>query len=209
MTTITKAAFSTTSTATTSTSSAAAAGTAGGLASLLRLLPTGTVFVFQFLSPVLSDNGKCHDSLNKIFTSILVGVCGLVCAFSTFTDSFTDGKTTYYGIATTKGLWTSGSKEKKDDSSYALRSGDFAHALLSLLVFAAVAILDDHTVECFFPSLLSSENTLLAVLPVVIGAVSSLVFYFFPSKRQGIGYAVVTTGKLSSSSSASKETSAV
>ncbi|GAB2293310.1 hypothetical protein Dimus_027513 [Dionaea muscipula] len=164
---------------------------AGELASLQRLLPTGTLFVFQCLNPVLSNNGCCHGRpRNKIYTSILLVVCGLACALSTFTDSFSDGKTTYCGIATTKGLWTSGSTEKKDDSSYALEAGDFVHALLSLLVFAAVAVLDNRTVECFFPSLLSLENTFLIVLPVVIGAVSSLVFYLFPSKRRGIGHIV-------------------
>ncbi|GAB2210300.1 hypothetical protein Droror1_Dr00015563 [Drosera rotundifolia] len=178
----------------------------GGLTSLLKLLPTGTVFIFQFLSPVLSNNGKCH-TLNKIFMSVLIGVSGLACALGSFTDSFTDGKTTYYGIATLKGLWTSGSKEKSNDPDYAIQAGDFVHAGLSLLVFATVAVLDSNTVDCFFPSLKSSENTFMAVLPVVIGAIASLVFYFFPSKREGIGYASTTTSTTTTSSTSTKSSS--
>ncbi|GMH08337.1 hypothetical protein Nepgr_010177 [Nepenthes gracilis] len=146
-----------------------------GLGSLLKLLPTGTVFAFEFLSPVLSNNGSCSH-VNKILTAVLIGCCGLTCALSCFTDSYTDGKKTYYGVATTKGLWTSSSDEKRNDPRYKLEPGDFVHALLSAMVFAAVAVLDSNT------------NTLVAALPVVVGAVASLVFTFFPSKRHGIGY---------------------
>ncbi|GMH08335.1 hypothetical protein Nepgr_010175 [Nepenthes gracilis] len=161
---------------------------ASGLGSLLKHLPTGTVFAYEFLSPVLSNNGSCSH-FNKILTAVLIGCCGLTCALSCFTDSYTDGKKTYYGVATTKGLWTSSSKEKRNDPRYKLGPGDFVHAMLSAMVFAVVAVLDSNTVACYFPvALRSSENTFVASLPVVVGSVASLVFTFFPSKRHGIGY---------------------
>ncbi|GMH20025.1 hypothetical protein Nepgr_021866 [Nepenthes gracilis] len=199
----------TTSSSSSSSSSSSTTSALSALGNLIKLLPTGTVFLFEFLSPVLSNNGKCH-TVNKILTAILIGVCGLSCVISCFTDSYTDkhGKT-HYGIVTTSGLWTSGSdssssKDKKEEegSKYKLRFSDFVHAGISVLVFAVVVILDAHTVDCFFPSLESSEHTLVSVLPVVIGAVSSAVLMVFPSSRHGIGYP-------STSSSSSESSSAV
>ncbi|KAK2995558.1 hypothetical protein RJ640_014955 [Escallonia rubra] len=73
-----------------------------GVGNLIKLLPTGTVFIFQFLNPVLTNNGKCH-TVNKYLTSVLIGACGLSCCFSSFTDSYTDSKgDTHYGVATGK-----------------------------------------------------------------------------------------------------------
>ncbi|GAB2221450.1 hypothetical protein Droror1_Dr00012629 [Drosera rotundifolia] len=190
-----------------SNSTSATSTTLSSLASLIKLLPTGTVFVFEFLSPVLSNNGKCHV-VNKILTAILIGISGLACAFATFTDSYTDKNgETHYGIVTVKGLWTFGSASSRSDeeaeetSNYKLRLGDFVHAGLSLLVFATVAILDHNTVECFFPSLVTEESTMMAVLPVVVGTVASGVFMVFPSTRHGIGYAKSDSSSSSSSSS--------
>ncbi|WVZ17857.1 hypothetical protein V8G54_010839 [Vigna mungo] len=52
---------------------------------LIKLLPTGTIFVFHFLNPVLSNSGKCNAS-NK-------------CAFPSFTDSYAGSdKRRHYGI---------------------------------------------------------------------------------------------------------------
>ncbi|KAK3025264.1 hypothetical protein RJ639_044066 [Escallonia herrerae] len=158
-----------------------------GVGNLIKLLPTGTVFIFQFLNPVLTNNGKCH-TVNKYLTSVLIGACGLSCCFSSFTDSYTDSKgDTHYGVTTSKGLWPS-SKDSTDLSSYKLRIGDFVHAFFSMIVFLVVALLDSNTVDCFYPSFESTEKVLMMVLPPVIGAVSSSVFMFFPNNRHGIGY---------------------
>lgn len=76
-----------------------------GIAALIKLLPTGTVFAFQFLSALLTNNGNCND-FNKVLTSLLLIGCAFSCCFSSFTDSYVgvDGKL-YYGIATKTGLW--------------------------------------------------------------------------------------------------------
>ena len=54
---------------------------------------------------------------------------------------------------------------------------------------------------CFYPSSESFEKTLLIVLPPIVGAVSSVVFMFFPNDRHGIGYPSSTTNSSSQSQS--------
>ncbi|KAM1387791.1 hypothetical protein ACFX2I_015994 [Malus domestica] len=159
-----------------------------GAGNLIKLLPTGTVFLFQFLNPVLTNNGKC-TAVNKYLSAILIGVCGFSCCFSSFTDSYegSDGQT-HYGVATCKGLWPSTSSNSVDLSAYKLRFGDFVHAFFSLIVFAVVSLLDANTVRCYYPGFESTEKVLLQVLHPVIGAIAGTVFVMFPNKRHGIGY---------------------
>ncbi|GMY27593.1 protein DMP2-like [Fagus crenata] len=155
----------------------------GLLGNLIKLLPTGTVFTYQFLSPVLSNSGNC-ETINKYLTAILVD----------------DGKTNY-GVVTKKGLWPSLDSKKVDLSTYKLRFGDFVHAFFALIVFAVLVLLDQKTVGCFYPVSKSFEKTLLKVLPPNVGAVSSVVFMFFPNNRHGIGYPSSTTNSSSQSQS--------
>ncbi|KAK4783412.1 hypothetical protein SAY86_007786 [Trapa natans] len=160
-----------------------------GLGNLVRLLPTGTVFMFQFLNPVLTNNGHCH-LINKYLSGALIGLCGLSCFLSSFTDSYaaSDGSF-HYGIATLTGLWPAGGGSGSVDlSKYRIRPGDFVHALISAAVFALLSLFDSNTVECFYPSFERDGKMLLMVLPPVIGAVSGSVFMMFPNKRHGIGY---------------------
>ncbi|KAF8027842.1 hypothetical protein BT93_E0693 [Corymbia citriodora subsp. variegata] len=164
--------------------------TFASLGNLIKLLPTGTVFMFQFLNPLLTNNGHCH-TFNKYLSGLLIGACGFSCAFSCFTDSFTGSDSlTHYGIATAKGLWPVSAEYsgRVDLSKYKLRAGDFVHALLSTMVFAVVSLLDPNTVDCFYSSFESKQKVLLMALPPVIGAASSAVFMAFPNKRHGIGY---------------------
>ncbi|XP_047334320.1 protein DMP2-like [Impatiens glandulifera] len=159
-----------------------------GLGSLIKLLPTGTVFLFQFLNPVLTNNGNCHP-INKYLSGALISVCTMSCFFTTFTDSYkgSDGNT-HYGIATFKGLWPSPCSDSVDLSKYKIRFGDFVHAFFSLIVFGVVSLLDSNSVECFYPSFESTEKILLMILPPVIGTVSGTLFMLFPTNRHGIGY---------------------
>ena len=163
--------------------------TLSGLGNLNRLLPTGTVFLYQFLGPVLSNNGHCTTTIYKYLTAILVAVCGFSCFFSSFTDSYVgdDGKT-HYGVVTSKGLWTFEDSKNVDLSVYKLRFGDFVHGLFALTVFGVLVLLDQKTVGCFYPVSDSSEKTLFKVLPPAVGVVSGGLFMFFPNKRHGIGY---------------------
>uniref|UniRef100_A0A7C8YG04 DUF679 domain-containing protein n=2 Tax=Opuntia streptacantha TaxID=393608 RepID=A0A7C8YG04_OPUST len=159
-----------------------------GLGSLIKLLPTGTVFLFQFLSPVLSNSGQCHV-INKYLMGALLVICGLNCSVATFTDSYKDDEgNTHYGIATFNGLWPPPNSKGVDLSKYKIRIGDLVHAILALVVFGVVAVLDPNTVGCYAPSWETTRKTLLMVLPPVVGAICSVVFAVFPSTRHGIGY---------------------
>ncbi|XP_020107907.1 uncharacterized protein LOC109723829 [Ananas comosus] len=157
---------------------------------LIKLLPSGTVFVFQFLSPLLTNTGHCN-TLNKVLSSLLLLGCGFSCSFASFTDSYVgrDGRL-YYGIVTRSGLWSFSDPNARslDLSKYRLRAGDFVHALLALVVFAAIALLDADTVACFYPALEKEESAMVGVLPAVVGGLASFVFMVFPNNRHGIGY---------------------
>ncbi|XP_047175600.1 protein DMP2-like [Vigna umbellata] len=155
---------------------------------LVKLLPTGTVFVFQFLNPVVTNSGQCNTA-NKWLSAILLLLCGFSCAFSSFTDSYTGSDNQrHYGFVTRKGLWPSPASESVDLSGYRLGVSDFVHAGLSLLVFAVLGLLDTNTVHCFYGGFESTQKTLLQVLPTVIGVLAGWVFMIFPNTRHGIGY---------------------
>ncbi|KAF5175571.1 Dmp2 [Thalictrum thalictroides] len=164
--------------------------TVTGLGNLVKLLPSGTFFLFVFLNPALTNNGECRTS-NKYLTAIFLALCGFACCFSWFTDSYTDknGKI-QYGIVTNKGLYPlSGSDTSSVNlSAYKLRPGDFTHAFLSLIVFAIVALLDPNTVNCFYPSFETTQKQLIMALPPVVGVVASSAFVVFPNKRHGLGF---------------------
>ncbi|KAL3508014.1 hypothetical protein ACH5RR_033396 [Cinchona calisaya] len=175
-----------------------------GVGNLIRLLPTGTVFFYQFLNPVLTNNGSCSTT-NKYISSALFAICGISCFFSTFTDSYTDDQgNIHYGIATFKGFWPISSDASNSSSvdfrSYRLQIGDFVHAILSVIVFSVISLLDANTVQCFYPSFEITQKALLMAMPPVIGSVSSAVFVAFPNKRHGIGYPSSSNSSSSSSS---------
>ncbi|XP_039162063.1 protein DMP2-like [Eucalyptus grandis] len=177
-----------------------------GLGNLIRLLPTGTVFLFQFLNPVLTNNGKCH-TVNQYLSAILIGVCGFSSCFACFTDSYKGMLgLTYYGIATTKGLWPGSSSV--DLSSYKLRFSDFVHGFMVVIIFAVLVLLDTNTMMCFYPSFENRERTLTMALPPVVGAVSGVVFALFPTKRHGIGYPASSETKTTSETSTTSESKA-
>ncbi|KAL9687119.1 hypothetical protein QQ045_031515 [Rhodiola kirilowii] len=173
-----------------------------GLGNLIKLLPTGTVFLFQFLNPILTNNGNCHV-VNKVLSAVLLVICAFSCCFASFTDSYKASHGTYrYGIATSTGLWPN--PENVDLKSYKLRFGDFMHAALSLIVFAVLSLLDMNTVECYYPEFEKQQKVLMMGLPAVIGALAGVVFMIFPSTRHGIGYVNSESASSSSTFSSGK-----
>ncbi|RWW30426.1 hypothetical protein GW17_00004996 [Ensete ventricosum] len=161
-----------------------------GFGNLIRVLPSGTVFIYQFLNPLLTNKGDCHVA-NKYLTAALLCFCGFFCCFSSFTDSYTGSdRKLHYGVATKDGLWavSDESSGSVDLSKYKLRFGDFVHAFFALVVFAAISLLDSNSVSCFYPSFGSQQKVVLMVLPPVLGAIASSVFMVFPNTRHGIGY---------------------
>lgn len=160
-------------------------------AHLANLLPTGTVLAFQLLSPIFTNVGNC-DSVSKFTTSALVSLCGASCFLLSFTDSFRDSKGNIsYGFATIRGLWIidgSTTLPPQVAAKYRLRFIDFMHAVMSILVFAAIALFDQNVVNCFFPEPSNETQEILTVLPVGIGVFCSMLFVAFPTDRHGIGF---------------------
>lgn len=192
---------SSTSSSSTTTTTTVVGKTFQGLGNIIKILPTGTVFLFEFLNSLLTNKGSCH-TVNKYLTGALLIICGISCFFASFTDSYvgSNGKV-YYGVVTTDGLkaFSDSDSSKKNLSKYKLRFTDFVHAFLALIVFAVIALLDSNIVSCFYPSFESTEKKLIKALPVVIGGISSFVSMVFPSTRHGVGYHQTQTKDDSSS----------
>ncbi|CAL0309318.1 unnamed protein product [Lupinus luteus] len=164
-------------------------------AHLANLLPTGTVLAFQLLSPIFTNLGNC-DSVSKFMTAALVAISGASCFLLCFTDSFRDSKGNIcYGFATFRGLWVidgSTTLPPQLAAKYRIRVVDFMHAVMSVMVFAAIALFDQNVVNCFFPEPSNETQEILTVLPVGIGVFSSMLFVTFPTQRHGIGFPLST-----------------
>ncbi|XP_039156038.1 protein DMP2 [Eucalyptus grandis] len=144
-------------------------GAFASLGSLIKLLPTGTVFTFQFLKPLLTNNG--HSCASR----------ALSLASSTAAPA-----PTAWSVAASPCLKGCGPRRLLNWSTCPSTSSGLA--LLSTIVFAVTALLDPNTVECLYSSSYKKDHkVLLKAVPVVIGAISSAGFAGFPSKRHGIG----------------------
>ncbi|KAG0519210.1 hypothetical protein BDA96_09G244800 [Sorghum bicolor] len=162
-------------------------------AHLAKLLPTGTVLAFQLLSPVVTAEGHCARA-NRAMAAALLALCALSCFVLSFTDSFRDAATgaVRYGFATSRGLWVIDGGAPLDDpraaAAYRIRFLDLVHAVVSVMIFAAVALLDQNVVTCFYPVPSEDARQVLTVLPIAIGVVGSMLFVTFPTTRHGIGF---------------------
>ncbi|XP_008810912.2 protein DMP3-like [Phoenix dactylifera] len=164
-------------------------------AHLANLLPTGTLLAFHLLTPVFTKNGSC-DAATRFMTRSLLLLLAASCFLACFTDSFRspDGRL-YHGFATLRGMWLFDyplppSSAPPDLSKYRLRFVDFVHAVLSVLVFASVALRDKNVVDCFYPQPKHETKEVLDILPLGVGVICSLLFVVFPTRRRGIGYPV-------------------
>ncbi|CAL5329789.1 hypothetical protein CsSME_00010249 [Camellia sinensis var. sinensis] len=166
-------------------------------ANLANLLPTGTILAFQLLTPIFTTNGSC-DSATRPMTLILLLLLATSCFLSSFTDSFKSPEgQVYYGFATFKGMWLFDYQSNTglpDLSKYRVTPIDVVHAVLSMLVFVAVALRDKNVLSCFYPKPAHETQEVLDIVPIGIGLICSLLFMVFPTRRHGIGYPV-TPGK--------------
>ncbi|KAJ4783272.1 hypothetical protein LUZ62_034518 [Rhynchospora pubera] len=166
-------------------------------AHLANLLPTGTLLAFQLLTPVFTHNGTC-DRVTAQLTRSLLALLAFSCFLASFTDSWRspqDGQV-YYGFVTTRGMWLF---EYPDDyppadlSKYRVKFIDLIHAVLSVLVFFAVALRDKNVISCFYPNPGQETQEVLDIVPLSVGVLCSLLFVVFPTKRHGIGYPVTNS----------------
>ncbi|CAN6195142.1 unnamed protein product [Urochloa humidicola] len=164
-------------------------------ADLAKHLPTGAVLVFEVLSPVFTNSGKCQD-VHRALTAWLVGLCAAACFFLCFTDSFLDARgTVRYVVATRTGLWVIDGTPPPPPEVAAgkrLKFIDFFHAVLSLIVFMSVAMFDRNVSACFNPVMSYDEQQVLTAVPLAGGLVGTLLFAAFPSTRHGLGFPIPT-----------------
>ncbi|XP_021859758.2 protein DMP7-like [Spinacia oleracea] len=159
-----------------------------GTSHLSSLLPSGSILIFEMFSPILTNQGQCVTFQAQVMTLCLITLVSLSCILMCFTDSIRDerGKVRY-GIATFRGIWiVDGSVKLSSEEAVKYRIGviDFLHAFMGLLVFMAVALLDQNVVKCLFP--LPSQQTkerVLVMFPIGVAVVCGFLFICFPTKR--------------------------
>ncbi|KAM7487441.1 hypothetical protein LguiB_024925 [Lonicera macranthoides] len=157
---------------------------------LVNFLPTGTLLTFEMVLPSVYGKGQC-SAVTTLMINVLLGLCTLSCFFFHFTDSFrgADGKV-YYGFVTPKGLavFKAGlGVEVPKEERYKLRLNDFVHAIMSAMVFVAIAFSDHRVTGCLFPGHAKEMDEVMQSFPLMVGIVCSGLFLVFPNTRYGIG----------------------
>ncbi|KAJ6718281.1 PROTEIN DMP8-RELATED [Salix purpurea] len=157
---------------------------------LVNFLPTGTLLTFEMLLPSISKNGACTP-IAALMIHALLGLCSLSCFFFHFTDSFKgpDDKI-YYGFVTTKGLavFKPGlTVDVPKDERYRVGFTDLVHAMMSVMVFMAIALSDHRVTECLFPGHVKEMDEVMESFPLMVGVICSSLFLVFPTSRHGIG----------------------
>ncbi|KAE8023252.1 hypothetical protein FH972_008973 [Carpinus fangiana] len=157
---------------------------------LVNFLPTGTLLTFEMVLPSVSGNGACSP-VSTMMIHFLLALCALSCFFFHFTDSFRgpDGKV-YYGFVTHKGLavFKSGlGVEVPKDERYKVGLNDFVHAIMSVMVFMAIAFSDHRVTNCLFPGHANDMDEVMESFPLMVGIICSALFLVFPNTRFGVG----------------------
>ncbi|KAB1208356.1 hypothetical protein CJ030_MR7G023885 [Morella rubra] len=157
---------------------------------LVNFLPTGTLLTFEMVLPSVSGNGLCSP-VSTIMINALLCLCTLSCFFFHFTDSYRGpDDTIYYGFVTPKGLAVFkaglGVEVPKEDK-YRVGLSDFVHAIMSVMVFVAIAFSDHRVTNCLFPGHAKEMDEVMEGFPLMVGIICSGLFLVFPNTRHGIG----------------------
>ncbi|KAI5427378.1 hypothetical protein KIW84_032699 [Lathyrus oleraceus] len=73
------------------------------------------------------------------------------------------------------------------DDKYKVGFQDFVHAVMSVMVFVAIAFSDYRVTNCLFPGHEREMDQIMESFPMMIGIVCSGLFLIFPTSRHGIG----------------------
>ncbi|MED6201406.1 hypothetical protein PIB30_094692 [Stylosanthes scabra] len=158
-----------------------------------NFLPTGTNLVFGALIPTIYKSGQCSPLSVTMMIFALV-FCSSFCFFSSFTDSVEQpmvdrrgNKKTkvYYGFVTRKGLLVHNHRGYIRGGRYKLGFADVLHAVLSLVVFLAMALSDQRVIDCLFPKHVDDVEQVMRTLVLVVGFLCSSLFLLFPVHRRG------------------------
>lgn len=158
---------------------------------LVNFLPTGTLLTFEMVLPSIYRTGDC-SSVSTLMILILLSLCSISCFFFHFTDGFKgpDG-TVYYGFVTPKGLmvFNPGVPDVvvPKDEKFKMGLNDFVHAIMSVMVFVAIAFADHRVTKCLFKGMEKEMDQVMESFPLMVGVVCSGLFLVFPKTRSGIG----------------------
>lgn len=70
---------------------------------------------------------------------------------------------------------------------YVVGFTDFVHAMMSVLVFVAIAFSDHRVTLCLFPGHAKELDEIMRSFPLMVGVICSGLFLVFPNTRYGIG----------------------
>lgn len=73
------------------------------------------------------------------------------------------------------------------DEKYKLGFTDFVHAMMSVMVFVAIAFSDHRVTNCLFKGHEKEMDQVMESFPLMVGVVCSGLFFVFPTTRYGIG----------------------
>ncbi|XP_019170543.1 PREDICTED: uncharacterized protein LOC109166108 [Ipomoea nil] len=158
---------------------------------LANFLPTGTLLSFEMVLPSVYGKGDC-SAVSAAMIVVLLTLCALSCFFFHFTDSFRgpDGKV-FYGFVTPGGLAVFKSDagvEIPKDERYKVGITDLVHAVMSVLVFVAIAFSDHRVTDCLFPGHAKELYEVMQSFPLMVGIICSGLFLVFPNTRYGVGF---------------------
>ncbi|XP_058185548.1 protein DMP8-like [Rhododendron vialii] len=162
---------------------------------LANFLPTGTLLTFETLLPTFYRGGghACTHVTTTMITALL-SLCSLSCFVFHFTDSFRtpgpEGKA-YYGFVTPYGLrvMPGSGVQAPTDERYKLRASDVVHAVMSALVFLAIAFSDRRVTDCLYPGHEKEMDEVTEGFPLMVGIACGALFLVFPKEppRYGLG----------------------
>ncbi|KHN13331.1 Serine carboxypeptidase-like 34 [Glycine soja] len=129
---------------------------------------TNTSSDISELGDTITDNVKCADLKIKF----IHGPAGAV----------------YYGFVTPRGLAVfKPAVAVPEDDRFKVGFTDFIHAVMSVMVFVAIAISDHRVTNCLFPGKDKDMEQVRESFPLMVGIVCSGLFLVFPTFRRGIG----------------------
>ncbi|KAF2299249.1 hypothetical protein GH714_031115 [Hevea brasiliensis] len=75
--------------------------------------------------------------------------------------------------------------EVPKDEKYKVGFTDFVHAIMSVMVFVAIAFSDHRVTDCLFPGHVKEMDQVMESFPLMVGIVCSGLFLLFPNTRYG------------------------
>ena len=77
--------------------------------------------------------------------------------------------------------------EVPKDERYKVGLNDFVHAIMSVMVFVAIAFSDHRVTNCLFPGHANDMDEVMESFPLMVGIICSALFLVFPNTRFGVG----------------------